>query len=264
MTNVVSDAGTSGPPRFIWEGTYRSFEDAAADACGTGFSSETHRNRSLAVARECLTAMKAGKPIPQIHKQRTVLLPAVVATLLGTRERLRILDFGGGLGIGYLTLLEAVSRAAERIDYRIVEVASVVDEGRRLFGDTVAYVETLPAEGSFDLVYTSSAMQYVEDWPRLVASLAAYRADSILLSDVFAGAIPTFVTLQNYYGSRIRHWFLNLDDLLEAFSRTGYTLAMKTCAAVRRLDVESTLRMEHFPATHRLEQSLNLILHRRT
>jgi putative methyltransferase (TIGR04325 family) len=144
----------------------------------------------------------------------------------------------------------------------IVELSPVADEGRRLLPGAVSYVETWPADGTFDLIHAASALQYVDDWRQVLESLARYRADFMLLSDVFAGAIPTFVTLQNYYGSRIRHWFWNLDELLEACSGASYAQVMKTFAAGRRLEMVDTLPMDHFPETHRLEQSLHLLLQR--
>ncbi len=182
--------------------------------------------------------------------------------MLAGRHTLRILDFGGGLGIGYMTLLESIPHAEERIEYTIVEVPQVGDAGRELFSGRVRYVETLPPGDRFDLVHTASALQYVEDWRRVLGSLAGYQADFMLLSDVFAGAIPSFVTLQNYYGSRIRHWFLNLEALVSACADVGYSVAMKSHVSARRLDIEDRLPMEQFPDTHRLEHTLHLLLAR--
>jgi putative methyltransferase (TIGR04325 family) len=247
----------------IWEGIYTSFQEAAGAVVGAGFNGDEWRTRSVAAASGCLAAMQAGHPIPEQEKQRSALLPPVAATMLANRDRLRILDFGGGLGIGYMTLLEAIPMAAERIDYTIVEVPQIATEGRRLLSGAVGYVEALPADGPFDLVHAASAIQYVDEWRGLLTSLAAYRADFILLSDVFAGSIPTYVTLQHYYGSRIRHWFWNLDELLEVCARAGYALVMKTRVTSRRLGVDNTLPMEQFPEAHRLDQSLHLLLARR-
>jgi putative methyltransferase (TIGR04325 family) len=248
----------------IWDGVYASFDEAAAAVAGPGFDGETWRSRSLAAATECLTALEAGRPIPHLHKQRSVLLPSIVAAMLGAGERLRILDFGGGLGIGFLTLLESIPRARARIDYTIVELPHITAEGRRLHADRVRYVEALPRGEQFDLVHASSALQYVEDWQQLLISLGGYGARFMLLSDIFAGRIPSFVTLQHYYGSRIRHWFWNLDELLAACERAGYALAMKSFAAARRGGVDDVLPMDQFPESHRLDQSLHLLLSRRT
>ncbi|RLS97971.1 MAG: hypothetical protein DWI13_03595 [Planctomycetota bacterium] len=69
-------------PFHIWEGIYDSFQSAAAEAIGPGFGGEIYRKRSLVAANECLAALKAGRPIPQFHKQRSTLLPLTVAMML--------------------------------------------------------------------------------------------------------------------------------------------------------------------------------------
>jgi len=172
------------------------------------------------------------------------------------------LQRAGGLGIGYLALLESIPRVQERVDYAIVEVPQICEEGRRLLSGRVRYVDGFPEGERFDLVDSSSALQYVEDWRGILAALGAHAPEFMLLSDIFAGPVPTYVTLQHYYGSRIPHWFWNLDELLAACAQSGYAPAMKTFAAARRLGVDDTLPMDQFPQTHRLEQSLHLLLQR--
>lgn len=244
----------------IWEGIYSSFYDAGSDAIGPGFNGDIYRARALNVAQECLAALNMGRPIASFHKQRSTLLPPVTAMMLESKDRLRILDFGGGLGIGYMTLAESISHHAELLDYTIVEVPEICDVGRGLFSKGVTYLDSLPSQGTFDLVHSASALQYIEDWQQVLKSLSGYGAQYALFSDVFAGPIPTFVTLQNYYGSRIRHWFLNLDELLEVVTSIGYRQVMKSFVNCRRLEAEDILPMDNFPETHRLEQSLHLLL----
>lgn len=113
-------------------------------------------------------------------------------------------------------------------------------------------------------MHSASALQYIENWQQTLKSLSSYEAEYILLSDVFAGSIPTFVTLQNYYVSRIRHWFLSLDELLETVSSIGYRLIMKSFVNSRRLDAEDTLPMDNFPRSHRLDQTMHLLFRRNT
>ena len=81
-----------------------------------------------------------------------------------------------------MTLLESIPEAARRVDYTIVEKSQTCDEGRCLLGGAVAYHSGLPEYATFDLVHSSSALQYVRDWPRTLEHLAGYRADFVLLS----------------------------------------------------------------------------------
>ena len=68
--------------------------------------------------------------------------------------------------------------------------------------------------------------------------------------------------MQIFYSSRVQHWFLNLDELLNLVSSLGYQLVMKSSVNSRRLESVDTLPMDNFPKSHRLEQSLHLLLHR--
>lgn len=255
MTNGM----TENRPLYIWEGVYDSFVSAATLAVGPGFKGETYRKRSLAAARECLSAIKANMPIPQFHKQRSTLLPLAVAMILGNQARVEILDFGGGLGIGYMTLAESIPEDLEKVGYVIVEVPEVCEVGTELISG-VTYMPKLPTSVSCDILHAASSLQYIEHWQDLLRDFASLNPRYILLSDVFAGPISSYVTLQNYYESRIPHWFLNLQELLDAFAEHGYRLAMKTYATSRRLNVEDTLPMDNFPEGLRLPQSLHLLL----
>ena len=82
-------------------------------ADGFGFAGETYNSRAYDVAQECILSLKNKIPIPFFHKQRSVVLPPVAALLLKETPKIEILDFGGGLGIGYMTLKESILYANE-------------------------------------------------------------------------------------------------------------------------------------------------------
>jgi putative methyltransferase (TIGR04325 family) len=186
-------------------------------------------------------------------------LPPVVA--LAGREKLKILDFGGGVGIGYMTLLESIPEAASRIQYTVVEIPEVCELGEQIHGKRggISYISSIPLCTSFDIVHAASSIQYIENWENWVSAITSLKPNFILLSDVFAGEINSFVTLQHYYGSRIPHWFLSLKDLLSAFDACGYQLVMKSSVASRRLNQYDVLPMDNFPEPLRLQESLHLL-----
>jgi putative methyltransferase (TIGR04325 family) len=244
----------------IWEGVYPSF--AEARAVGAGFNGPTHKARATAAARAALDSVRAGKPIPLLLKQRSAVLPPVVACALSQSPAIRVLDFGGGLGIGYLALLESIPQISSNLDYQVVDLPEVCASGRALFHglENISFAEALPpVVPRPTLVYSSSAIQYVESWRNLLEKLTSYRADAILLSDVFAGNIPTFCSLQNYYDSKVPQWFFNIDELVECVAAGGYRLQMKTRAVVTLLDREDGPPMDNFPATHRIPETLHLL-----
>ncbi len=245
---------------YIWEGIYPDFQSAMQHAKGPGFSGDAYLTRSLKAAKECLAALKSDMPIPAFHKQRSTYLSPIVAMMLVRKRQVEILDFGGGLGIGWMTLAESIPADLERVSYTIVEVPAVNSCGAELHEGGIKYISEIPKVGNFDLVHAASSFQYIENWQELVKQFVNLNPEYILLSDVFAGLIKPYATLQNYYESRIPHWFLNLDDLLDTFNRHGYRLIMKCYATSRRLDVEDTLPMDNFDEVFRLAQSLHLLL----
>jgi putative methyltransferase (TIGR04325 family) len=255
MTNATAQI----KPFHIWEGMYPDFQSAVADAKGAGFGGEVYRTRSLRAATQCLVALNSGQPIPAFHKQRSNHLPLTV--ILGNKDQVNILDFGGGLGIGYMTLAESIPADLDRINYTIVDVPEVCQSGLHLHAEAgIRYNSKLPISAKYDLIHAASSLQYIENWQDLLAKFVEFKPGYILLSDVFAGSIKPYVTLQNYYESKIPHWFLNLNEQLDIFSGYGYRLAMKGYATSRRLDVEDTLPMNNFPEDLRLTQTLNLLL----
>ena len=263
MFEPVNNTSNKSSPFNIWEGIYPDFQSALLDAKGAGFSGDVYRTRSLQAGTECLAALNSDQPIPAFHKQRSTHLPLVVAMMLGYEKNVRILDFGGGLGIGYMTLAECMPADLKRIEYQIVEVSEVCKAGMDLLaGRGVIYETNLPTTAKYDLIHAASSLQYIEHWQDLLAKFAALGPEYILLSDVFAGSIQSYVTLQNYYLSKIPHWFLNLTALLNTFHTHGYRMVLKSYATSRRLDAVDTLPMSNFPEDLRLTQSLHLLFQR--
>jgi putative methyltransferase (TIGR04325 family) len=255
MTNPIDNTNSF----HIWEGIYTDFKSAMADARGLGFGGDVYRTRSLQAVKECMDALKSRQPIPAFHKQRSTQLPIAVAMLLGDKKQIKILDFGGGLGIGYLTLAESIPNDLTSISYTIVEVPEVCRIARELHDSGVIYTSEMPTAPNFDLIHAASSIQYIDHWQKLVAKFVELEPQYILISDVFAGNIKTFVALQNYYESKIPHWFLSLDELLNTFNVFGYGLIMKSYATSRRLDAEDVLPMENYPADLQLPQTLHLL-----
>jgi len=260
----MTEIENSSKPFYIWEGIYDLWQDAERNACGLGFGGKVYHQRSLKAAQECFDSFGAGDPIPQFHKQRSTLLPITVAMLFRENECIKILDFGGGFGIGYMTLQESIATDMAAIDYTIVEVPEIIESASKLHSGKVKYQSSLPISEKFNLVHAASSLQYIEHWGQLLTDLAAYESEYILLSDVFAGTNPTFVSLQNYYESKIPHWFLNFQELIDFLDSVGYKLIMKSYAGSRRLNFDDTLPMDNFPDQYRVKQTLHLLLQKKS
>ncbi len=225
-----------------------------------GFSGKKYNELSLLSAQECLNSLKSGIPIPQFHKQRSTYLPPVVAILSKIYKRkIKILDFGGGYGIGYMSLEESIGKNIDNIEYIIIEVPEVVMAGKKLFKQKIIYKTSIPLYKNIEIIHASSSLQYIKDWKNLIKDFTSLEPEYILLSDVFAGNIKTFCTLQNYYESKIPHWFINIDELLSVFNNYEYELIMKSYVKSQRLNTHDILPMENFPNELKIEQTLHLL-----
>ena len=244
---------------FIWEGIFDDFKNAKNFADGFGFSGETYNSRAYDAARECLFSLEKNIPIPFFHKQRSVMLPPIVAMMLNKKPKIDILDFGGGLGIGYMTLKESVVNAKEKIDYTILELPQICKQGKDLHVEEISFVENFANLKEFDLIHSSSAIQYIEDWESLITRFCSLNPRFILLSDVFAGNFKTFVTLQNYYTNKIPHWFFNYEEFIESFNKNGYSLNMRTYVSAKRLNYEDELPMNNFEENYRLKYTSHML-----
>ena len=245
----------------VWEGIYSSFADAGV--AGPGFDGGVWRERSIQAAREYLSQIRRGESLDYSLLQRNALLPVVTAMLLKRQNRVRVLDFGGGPGYGLIVLIDALRNARRRIEYHVVDVETICEVGRELFSDDEGprFHPSLPPStgASFDLVHTSSTMQYIEDWRATVGLLASYRAPYLVFGDVFVGAFPNYVTVQNYYGSRIPHWFFNFGDFVSEIERHGYELLLRTPCHVKILGRHGPLPMANFSEKYRLSNKSHLL-----
>jgi putative methyltransferase (TIGR04325 family) len=246
----------------VWNGVYPTF--AAAKEVGPGFDGEIWRDRSLQAARDTLALVGSGQPLDYALRQRNALLPVLTASVLATQPRASILDFGGGLGTGFMVLADGIADAAAKIDYAVVEVDSICRAGNDLFAGKSGpkFLSELPAAGSYDIVLAASVMQYIEDWQNVVARLAGYGARYLLFADMFVGSFPGFVTLQTYYGSLIRHWFFNDREFIDAVERHGYRLALRSTADAKILGAYGPLPMDNLPPDRRVPHASHLLFQR--
>ena len=155
-----------------------------------------------------------------------------------------------------------------KVNYFIIELDQLVEDGKKiyliddpinsLFGNNIFFHKSLPDNLHIDLVHTSSAIQYIQDWKSLIIKFSNLGPKYLLFSDVFAGNIPTFVTLQNYYNHKVQHWFFNFNEFVSFVESLGYKLIMKQTVSSLRANSANILPMDNFPESHRLSETLHL------
>jgi putative methyltransferase (TIGR04325 family) len=259
IDRVIRYASRARRP-FIWEGIYNHFRDVPSK--GAAFDSEewiSSTRQSTASALESLSSQPDGIPydIPSYHS----LFSLTVALVRQHRERVRVLDFGGGMGLALANLLRSLGEETPKppIDYLVIDNDRSCRDGVGLFNqsDFVRFSPTLPPNsGNVDIILLSGVLQFVEDYKSILQRLAAFNAPYWLFTFVPTGDIPTFASGQkNVPGSTIPVWFFNLGELLEILKTLGYQMIFKA-ALERKFD------MDNFPPTHRLPKQCNLLFHR--
>mgnify|MGYP004191437995 FL=1 len=77
-----------------------------------------------------------------------------------------------------------------------------------------------------------------------------------------AGDIPSFITTQAYYGKKIRSWFLNINEIIEAVQDLGYQLTYKSRYTHEIMGEVGPLPMENFSPEYRLNYGSHLMFER--
>src|SRR3989337_2590621 len=107
----------------VFEGIYRSFDDAKSK--GLGFSSDTWINSSKVKLKKLLD----GEESVLAYQN---LLPFLL-TVITPREKIKVLDFGGGIGITYVSSIKTRFNNKIPFEYHVVENERICKEGQKIF-----------------------------------------------------------------------------------------------------------------------------------
>ncbi len=247
---------------YIWEGVYSDFTEAIGTGIGFGgndwiANSVRNLNRLRSDTLNC-----NGPAAAPAYAEG--LLPVIAATLLAERGRFRILDFGGGLGVGFIKAKACLPKDGF-LEYFVWDVPEVCEEGKRQFSDNseISFHSKLPQFNSPpDLVNFGSSISYVNDWHGLIGQMAGLDAQYLLFRDLPAGNIPTFVSLQNYYESKIPYWFFNYSEFVSKVSASGYTLSFQARYLPSIMGKSEEYPQDNFPVEYRLGYPCILLFHR--
>ncbi|MGE5273848.1 MAG: methyltransferase, TIGR04325 family [Verrucomicrobiota bacterium] len=152
----------------------------------------------------------------------------VVALAARGRNRLSVLDWGGGLGHCW-ALARSVVPGLE-LEYHVKETPAVCAQGNGVAPDVHFHEDDSCLDRSYDLVVASSSLQYAEDWRGLLDRLAGAAESHLYVVRVpVALSAPSFVVLQraHAYGYETEYvgWILNRHEFLAYAAGSGVSLA---------------------------------------
>lgn len=151
----------------------------------------------------------------------------VLALAAREKDRIALLDWGGGSGHYYL-----ISRAVlpdVEIEYHCKDVPKLVAYGRELFPEATFYDDDTWQERRYDLVLASASLQYSEDWSGTLARLARATEGYLYVTRLpVALRSASFVVVQRPYAygyeTEYLGWVINRDELLGAAASSGLEL----------------------------------------
>jgi putative methyltransferase (TIGR04325 family) len=152
----------------------------------------------------------------------------VLARAARNKDRLSILDWGGGAG--HYCLYSKALLPEIAVDYHCYDLPELCRLGRKLVPQARFYDEAdvLP-RSRFDLVVSSSALHYFRDWRACAASLAARSEEFLYIARLqTVNRAPSFVVRQRPYGqgydTEFFSWFINRGELIGCVESLGLEL----------------------------------------
>jgi putative methyltransferase (TIGR04325 family) len=163
---------------------------------------------------------------PVSYVAHNVFMTFAYALTLASRkkDRLSILDWGGGLG-HYYELSKALLPDVE-IDYCCREVSRICAAGRTVLPGVQFFDDDRCLQRKFDLVFASSSLQYYQDWKETLAKLVSSTSDYLYITRMpVVENSPSFVVMQRPYDNGFQTeylgWFFNRAEVLEALNQMG-------------------------------------------
>lgn len=239
--------------KFLWEGIYRHYGDVSA--AGDGYEGQVWIDSRTEATRNLFAGAKNFGAIPPVIESRYNLLAFLAAILSGRSQRVRIIDFGGAMGIAYVYLCSSMTHC-DAVDYYLVDNSVSCEQAAKIFADDsrIQFHSGLNHDiPEVDIVFMSGVLQYISDYADAVRRLVQYKPSHILITLIPIVGTPTFASAQvNLEGSVLPAWFFKLTDIVEIMKHHGYSLLFTGSA-------EPQFDMGNFPEAHRMTHMANLL-----
>lgn len=245
----------------VWEGVYEEFRQVPVS--GPGHAGDVWVNNSIKKISSIQDMIRSGKTISGIPGYRESLLPVIAAMVRSKKQTVSILDFGGGLGLTYYHVAHGLPNK-DGLQFDVVDIPEVCRSGKEIFSDEpyISFYENLPLPNKkqpYDIVHLGSSLQYIEDWKAFLHELAELKAYYMVFTNLQAGDVPTYATVQNYYGSTMPNWFFNLEEFIAIMRENEYGLIFKSAFIAKILGKEQDYPQDNFDEQYRLGKACNLV-----
>jgi putative methyltransferase (TIGR04325 family) len=203
-------------PFKIFQGVYEKFSDVPGSL--DIFESDDYLKK---------TEQHLFDALAEKIEPREYLLTSIVSTLMLERGLLSVLDFGGGPGIIFLAIRNALSDLTG-LTFHVLENESICRMANHIDSESlIFYSNVQKLLPHYDLVHLGSVIQYVEDLEGMLKMISDKSPKYILVSDAMVGTECTFVTTADWYGHKHPHRFMSFKDIIGLFRNFEYELAVK-------------------------------------
>lgn len=245
---------------YIWEGHYNNFKSALSNKRGKGFYGIDHLKKIQKEYKIINNQICTNKIISKKLTNRLNFLLPVVKKLIKNKKKIKILDFGGGYGLAYFYLQQKLTKDIKKIDYNLIDIRNVT----KIINEKKIKIRSLNKvkKSNFDLIFTSSCIQYIANWKTLIRVFCKMKPKNLLFIDLFVGNIRDFVSLQKYYNNKIPQWFINYNSFVSELNKHRYFLKKKSDNQSYRINKKCYLDMTNFKRKYRLKKTLDLLFSR--
>lgn len=242
----------------LWEGVYSGFAEAGGDL--DVFDSEIWIDKQKSKVQIALESYQDNNTISKDYP-----LPTVIAMLLSQQDKLRVLDFGGGMGLQYLDIISKVPEAKGRLEYYVVDgKASIANRPSSLnqFVNLHFSSELDDLNIKADIIHIGSTLQYIEEWKAILSTLAGIFAPKyFVFSDLLAGDIPTFVSHQSFYDKKIPITMLNTGEFMDTLESLSFKPIYQVYFEATILGKNELPNMA-LPENYRIKHAIHVIFKR--
>lgn len=240
---------------YLWDGVYEHYRDIPT--MGDGYNGDVWINSRTASTKSLIDTLNGKGTIPVTMGFRYSSLAFLTAVVLQRKTTVRVLDFGGAMGIAYPQLKKSLAMS-DSIEYFVVDNQRSCERGTGLFekdSHIHFHTELNDSIPDVDIVFMSGVLQYIQAYQEVIQILAKHHPTYFLYTFLSAGDVPTFASAQrNLKGSVFPAWFFNIDELEAIMAEVGYGLIFKAS-----MDTEDKLDMSNFPRSYRLNHMANLL-----
>jgi len=233
--------------KYGYSGSFDSWAEAKSHY--DGYQDPLIAEKVAAGARAVQQGTAAYERDSITFSSRQYALPIAAALMwagLKNENKLKVLDFGGGLGTSFIQNQPFV-RTLQDINWTIVEQPSFVEQGKRLFKDSILeFDDDIGAclqRCTPDLVLISSSLQYVEKPFEILQLVADARVEMIVFDrTLFSTATNDFATRQtvpdNIFPATIPAWIFS-EKKFCSFMESSYKLVSRFTSSQTTVDWDS-------------------------